>query len=143
MYSNRYGVCMCVFEQNVLSPRSLSSWFIFVGQFWRLRWQVKVQGHRKKCCACIAGTNYSISSSRGALTGYKGKRSGSCIAIFTRNRISALYNLGSANAAIRCTVTQINHTRPSPRKQSPDGTTSTEIADTRLLLTTHLSISKG
>jgi len=64
----------------------------------------------------------------------------------------------SANAAIHCaryrtigppvaaskhTTAPINHTRPSPRKHSPDGTTSTEIADTRWLLTTHLSTAKG
>jgi len=57
--------------------------------------------------------------------------------------LPALTDIGPAVAASKDTTTPINHTRPSPRKRSPDVTTSTEIADTRLLLTTHLSTSKG
>jgi len=53
-----------------------------------------------------------------------------------------LTDIGPAVAASKHTTTLINHTRPSPRKRSPDGTTSAEIANTRLLLTTHLSTSK-
>jgi len=55
----------------------------------------------------------------------------------------ALTDIGPAVAASKHTTAPINHTRPSPHKRSPGGTTSTEIADTRLLLTTHLSTSKG
>ena len=54
-----------------------------------------------------------------------------------------LTDIGPVVAASKHTTTPINHTRPSPRKHSSGGTTSTEIADTRLLLTTHLSTSKG
>jgi len=39
------------------------------------------------------------------------------------------------------TTAPVNHTMPSPRKNSPDGTTPSETADIRLLLT-HLSTSK-
>jgi len=55
----------------------------------------------------------------------------------------ALTDIGPAVAASKRTIAPINHTRSSPRKRSPDGATLTEIADTRLLLTTHLSTSKG
>jgi len=51
-----------------------------------------------------------------------------------------LMDIGPMVAASKHTTSPINHTRPSPRKHSPCGTTSTEIADTRLLLTTHLSM---
>jgi len=57
--------------------------------------------------------------------------------------VSALMDIGPAVAASKHTTTPINHTRPSPRKHLPDGTTSTKIADIRLLFTTHLSASKG
>ena len=57
--------------------------------------------------------------------------------------LPALTDIGLAVAASKHTTALINHTRPSPRKRSPDVTTSTEIADTRLLFTTHLSTSKG
>jgi len=56
--------------------------------------------------------------------------------------LPALTDTGPTVAASKHTTAPINHTRPSPRKRSPDVTTSTEIADTRLLallLTTHLS----
>jgi len=57
--------------------------------------------------------------------------------------LPALMDIGATVAASKHTTAPINHTRPSPRKPSPDVITSTEIADTRLLLTTHLSTSKG
>jgi len=57
--------------------------------------------------------------------------------------LPALTGIGTTVAASKHTTAPINHTRPSPRKHSPDVTTSTEIVDTRLLLTTHLSTSKG
>ena len=57
--------------------------------------------------------------------------------------LPVLMDIGPAVAASKHTTVPINHTRPSPRKHSSGGTTSTEIADTRLLLTTHLSTSKG
>ena len=57
--------------------------------------------------------------------------------------LPALTDIGPAEAASKHTTAPINHTRPSPRKRSSGGTTSTEIADTQLLLTTHLSTSKG
>jgi len=59
--------------------------------------------------------------------------------------LPALTDIGSAVAASKHITTPINHTTtgPSPRKRSSDVTTSTKIADTRLLLTTHLSTSKG
>jgi len=57
--------------------------------------------------------------------------------------LSALTDIGPAVAASKYTTTPINYTRPLPRKRSPDVPTSTEIADTRLLFTTHLSTSKG
>ena len=57
--------------------------------------------------------------------------------------LPALTDIGPAVAASKHTTTPINHTRPLPRKHSPGGTTSTEIADTQSLLTTHLSTSKG
>jgi len=49
--------------------------------------------------------------------------------------LPALTDIGPAVAASKHTTAPINHTRPSPRKHSSGGTTSTEIADTRLLLT--------
>jgi len=54
--------------------------------------------------------------------------------------LPALTDIGPAVAASKHTTAPINHTRPSPRKRSPDVTISTEIADTRLLLTTHYFI---
>ena len=57
--------------------------------------------------------------------------------------LPTLTDIGPAVAASKHTTAPINHTRPSPRKHSSNVTTSTEIADTRLLLTTHLSTSKG
>jgi len=57
--------------------------------------------------------------------------------------LPVLMYIGPAVAASKHTTTPINHTRPSPHKRSPDLTTSAEIVDTRLLLTTHLSTSKG
>ena len=48
-----------------------------------------------------------------------------------------LTDIGPAVAASKHTTAPINHTRPSPCKHSPDGTTSTEIADTRLLVTSY------
>jgi len=56
--------------------------------------------------------------------------------------LPALMDIGPAVAASEHTTAPINHNRPSTRKRSPDVTTSTEIADTRLLLT-NLSTSKG
>jgi len=57
--------------------------------------------------------------------------------------LPALTDVGPAAAACEHTTAPINHTRPSPHKHLSGVTTSTEIADTRLLLTTHLSTSKG
>jgi len=57
--------------------------------------------------------------------------------------LSTLMDIGTAVAASKHTAAPISHTRPSPHKHLPDGPTSTEIADTRLLITTHLSTSKG
>jgi len=57
--------------------------------------------------------------------------------------LSALTDIEPTVAASKHTTATINHTRPSPHKRSPDVTTSTEITDTQLLLTTHLSTSKG
>jgi len=57
--------------------------------------------------------------------------------------LPALIDIGPAVAASKHTTAPINHARLSPCKHSPDVTTSAEIADTRLLLTTHLSTSKG
>ena len=57
--------------------------------------------------------------------------------------LPALTDTGPAVAASKHTTAPINHTRPSPRNRSWDVATSTEIADTRLLLTTHLSTTKG
>jgi len=57
--------------------------------------------------------------------------------------LPTLMDNGPAVAASKHTTAPINHTRLSPHKCSPDVTTSTEIADTQLLLTTHLSTSKG
>jgi len=54
-----------------------------------------------------------------------------------------LTDIGPAVAASKYTTAPINHTRPSPRTHSLGGTTSTEIADTQLLLITHLSTLKG
>ena len=52
--------------------------------------------------------------------------------------LPAIMDTGPAVAASKHTTAPINHTRPSPRnrKHLPGVTTSTEIADTRLLLTT-------
>jgi len=57
--------------------------------------------------------------------------------------LPALTDIGPAVAASKHTTAPVNHTRPSPRKRLPDVATSTKIADTRLLLTTHLSTLKG
>jgi len=57
--------------------------------------------------------------------------------------LPALMEIGPAAAASKHTTAPINHTMPSPRKYSPDGTTPSEVADIRLLLTTSLSTSKG
>jgi len=58
--------------------------------------------------------------------------------------LPALTDIWPAVAPSKHTTAPINHTRLSPRNlRSPDVTTSTEIANTRLLLTTHLSTSKG
>jgi len=57
--------------------------------------------------------------------------------------LPALTDIGTTVAASKHTTALINDTRPSPRKRSPDVTTSTEISDTRLLLTSHISTSKG
>ena len=57
--------------------------------------------------------------------------------------LPALRDIGPAAAASTHTTAPINHTRPSPRKHSPDGATPSEVGDIQLLLTTHLSISKG
>jgi len=46
-------------------------------------------------------------------------------------------------AASKHTTDPINHSRPSPRKHSPDSATPSEVADIRLQLITHLSTSKG
>jgi len=50
--------------------------------------------------------------------------------------LSALTDTGPAVAASKHITAPINHTRPSPRKHSPDGATQSKIANTRLLLTT-------
>ena len=57
--------------------------------------------------------------------------------------LPALTDIGPAVAARKHNTAPINHTRPPPRKHSPDGTTPSEVADIRLQLTTHLSTSKG
>ena len=57
--------------------------------------------------------------------------------------LPALTDIGLAVAASKQTTAPINHTRPSPRKHSPDGTTPSKTADIRLQHTTHLSTSKG
>jgi len=57
--------------------------------------------------------------------------------------LPVLTDIGPVTAAGTHTTASINHTRPSPRKHSPDGATPSEVADIRLLLTTHLSTSKG
>jgi len=57
--------------------------------------------------------------------------------------LPALTDIGPAEAASKHTTAPINHTRPSPCKRSSGGTTSAEIADTRLLLTFHLERIKG
>jgi len=57
--------------------------------------------------------------------------------------LPALMDIGPAVAESKHTTAPINHTRPSPRKRSSVVTTPMEIADTRLMLTTHLSTSKG
>jgi len=57
--------------------------------------------------------------------------------------LPALTDIGPTVAASKHTTAPINHTRLSPHKHSSGGTTSIEIADTQLLLTTHLSTSKG
>ena len=56
--------------------------------------------------------------------------------------LPTLTDIGPTVAASKHTTAPINHTKPLHRKRSPDVTTSTEIVDTRLLLTTHLSTSK-
>ena len=56
--------------------------------------------------------------------------------------LPALTDIGPVVAASKHTSAPINHTRSSLRKHSSGGTTSTNTADTRLLLTTHLSTSK-
>jgi len=53
--------------------------------------------------------------------------------------LPALTDIGPAAAASKHTTAPINHIRPSPRKRSPDSATPSEVADIRLLLTTHLS----
>jgi len=57
--------------------------------------------------------------------------------------LPALTDIGPVAAASKHTTAPLNHSRPSPRKRSSGGITSTEIVDTRLLLTTHLSTLKG
>jgi len=57
--------------------------------------------------------------------------------------LPVLTSIGPAAAASKHTTAPINHTRPSPHKHSPDGTTMSEVADIQLLLSTHLSTSKG
>jgi len=59
--------------------------------------------------------------------------------------LRVLMDTGSAVAASKHTTAPINHTslHPVNVRQVARGTTSTEIVDTRLLLTTHLSTSKG
>ena len=54
-----------------------------------------------------------------------------------------LTGIGPAAAASKHTTAPINCTRPSPHKRSPDGATQSEVADIWLMLTTHLSTSKG
>jgi len=56
--------------------------------------------------------------------------------------LPVLTDIGSAVAASKHTTAPTNHTRPAPRKHSPDGATASKIADTQLLLT-NLSTSKG
>ena len=56
------------------------------------------------------------------------------------HRLPTLTDIGPMVAASKHTTAPTNHTSPSPCKHSPGGTTSTEIVDTRLLLTTHLSM---
>ena len=51
--------------------------------------------------------------------------------------LPVLTDSGTVAAAGTHTTASINHTRPSPRKHSPDVTTPSEVADIRLLLTTH------
>jgi len=61
-----------------------------------------------------------------------------------RHPLPALIDIGPAVAASKHTTAPINHTRPSPRKHSPDGATPcSKVADIGLQLTTHLSTSKG
>ena len=57
--------------------------------------------------------------------------------------LPALTDIGPAVADSKHTTAPINHTRPSFRKHSPDGTTPSEVADIRLQLTTHLSTPEG
>jgi len=57
--------------------------------------------------------------------------------------LPALMDNGPAVAASKHTTATTNYTRPLPRKDSPDGTTPSDVADIRLLLTTRLSTSKG
>jgi len=57
--------------------------------------------------------------------------------------LPTLTDIGPAVAASKHTTAPINHTRPSPRKHSPDGTTLSEAEDIQLQLTTHLSTAKG
>jgi len=57
--------------------------------------------------------------------------------------LPALTDIGPAVEASKHTTAPINHTRPSPHKHSSGGTTSIEIADTRLLLTTQCPWRSG
>jgi len=57
--------------------------------------------------------------------------------------LPALTDIGPTVAASKHTTAPINHTTPSPRMCSPDVTTSAEIADTGLELTTDLLTSEG
>jgi len=60
--------------------------------------------------------------------------------IWLLNSLSLSRTIGPATAASEHTTAPINHTRPSPRKHSPDGASK---ADIRLQLPTHLSTPKG
>jgi len=54
-----------------------------------------------------------------------------------------LTDIGLVAAASKHTTAPVNHTRPSPRKHSLVGATPGKVADIQLLLTSHLSTSKG
>jgi len=49
--------------------------------------------------------------------------------------LPVLTDIGPAAAASKHTNAPINHTRPSPRKHSPDGATWSDVVDIQLLLT--------